>query len=338
MKGQCAYEDMHGLLEYHFAREDVALSIKASVVICTFNRVDHVQLAVESLTSQTVSTNDFEIIVVDNASSDKTPEVIKSLLPSIANLRYIREDQVGLSHARNRGTQESKGEIIVFLDDDAMAEPGFLAAHLLAFSQEPQPVATGGRIYLRWPLKRPDWVPQSQESFYSGLDLGDEPGLLTFPKYPYGANMAINRNLLIEIGGFSVELGRRGRSLISGEERDLFLRISQLNELVMYVPNAVVHHYVLEERTERKWLLRRSLAQGRSDIAMSAIATGKPAFPRLAARTALHWARSGKHLVKFLKAVIIRNDSDEIMRCACVMLHWVGAGYEGMRMLVRLKL
>lgn len=329
---------MHGLLEYHFAREDVALSIKASVVICTFNRVDHVQLAVESLTSQTISTNDFEIIVIDNASSDKTPEAIKSLLPSIPNLRYIREDKLGLSHARNRGTQESEGKIIIFLDDDAMAEPEFIEAHLHAFNQQSQPVATGGRIYLRWPTERPNWVHASQESFYSGLDLGDESKLLTFPKYPYGANMAIDRKTLIGVGGFSVELGRRGRSLISGEERDLFLRISELGGKVTYVPDAVVHHYVLEERTERKWLLKRSLAQGRSDIAMSAIAAGRPSTSRLVARTLLHWTRSGKHLINLLKAIILRHNSDEIMRCACVTLHWVGAGYEGTRMLVRLKL
>lgn len=311
------------------------MSIKLSAVICTFNRVDHVQLAIESLTSQTLPADDFEIIVVDNASSDATPDVIGQLLASIANLRYVREETMGLSHARNRGIAESRGEIIVFLDDDAVAEPDCLAAHLRAFAQQPAPVATAGRIYLRWPAERPSWVPVSQESYYSGLDLGDSYQLLTFPQYPYGANMAIDRQTLIDLGGFSVELGRIGTNLISGEEKDLFLRIHRLGRRVVYVPDAVVHHHVLEERTEKKWLLRRSLAQGRSDIVMDAIAKGPPPLARLTARTSLHWARSGRRLVALVGALVLRRDAAEIMTRAGLSLRWVGAAWEGTLMMVR---
>ncbi len=321
-------------LDYHSAREDHPLSVKASVVICTFNRVDYIRLAVESLTHQTIPTDQFEIIVVDNASTDATPEVIKELLPAISNLKYIYEDKQGLSHARNRGTKESEGEIVVFLDDDAIAEPEFLEAHLRSFTKDPSPIATGGRIYLRWPIERPRWVPVSQESFYSGLDLGDEPQLLEFPKYPYGANMAIDRKTLVDIGGFSIELGRSGNNLISGEERDLFLRVSQSGGLVVYVPDAIVHHCVLEERVQKKWLLRRSFAQGRSAVAMEVVAQGRPPLSRLMPRTLLHWARSANRFIGLSKAVLLRRGPAEVMDRAGNVLYWVGSAYEGTRMIM----
>lgn len=306
-------------------------------MICTFNRVDHLRLALESLRSQTLSRDEFEIIVVDNASTDATHETVNQLKGSITNLRYVHEESLGLSYARNRATMEARGEIVVFLDDDAVAEPACIQAHLQAFTQEPLTVATAGRIYLRWPGVRPAWVPSSQESYYSGLDLGDEPQVLNFPQYPYGANMAIAKSTLSDIGGFSVSLGRSGTNLISGEEKDLFLRISQLGGMVRYVPDAVVHHHVLIERTERKWLLRRSLAQGRSDIVMDAIARGRPSFGRLAARTMLHWVRSIRRLFAFGKALVLRRNEAELMACASVTLRWIGAAWEGTRMLARIR-
>lgn len=311
------------------------MSIKASVVICTYNRVDHLLLAIDSLTRQSMSSDDFEIIVVDNASSDSTPQAVEKLLFTVPNVRYVREEALGLSHARNRGIRESRGEVVVFLDDDAVAEPDCIAAHLRAFAREPSPVATAGRIHLAWPDERPSWVPVSQESSYSGLDLGDSPQVLTFPQYPYGANMAVNKKILSDLGGFSVKLGRSGTNLISGEEKDLFLRISRLGMRVVYVPDAVAHHHVLEERTERRWLLRRSLAQGRSDIVLDAITNGTPSLPRLTARTSLHWARAARRLVAPAGALVLRRGDAEIMAGACTSLRWIGAAWEGTLMIGR---
>ncbi len=311
------------------------MNIRASVVICTYNRVDYLLLAIDSLAKQSLSVDDFEIIVVDNASNDSTKESVGNLLPVIPHLRYVREDSVGLSHARNTGIQESRGEIVVFLDDDAVAEPDCIAAHLRAFAREPAPVATAGRIRLAWPDERPSWVPVSQESLYSGLDLGDTPQVLTFPDYPYGANMAIDRKTLNELGGFSVKLGRSGTNLLSGEEKDLFLRISRLGKPVVYVPDAVAHHHVLEERTEPRWLLRRSLAQGRSEIVLDAITHGPPSLPRLTARTTLHWARAARRLATPAGAAIRRRDGAEIMAGACTSLRWIGAAWEGTLMIGR---
>lgn len=304
-------------------------------MLCTFNRVQHLQLALESLKSQTLSSDDFEIIVVDNASTDSTSTLVSQLQESINNLRYVFEQRIGLSHARNRGTVESHGSIVVFVDDDAVAEPGCLRAHLDAFESDPSILASAGRIFLRWPNGRPKWVPSSQESYYSGLDLGETQHTMAFPSYPYGANMAIRRDVLIDIGGFSTELGRRGNNLISGEEKDLFLRISNLEGSVVYVPGAVVHHHVLEERSEPKWLLRRSLAQGRSQIVMDVITHGRQPVIRSFARTALHLARSFRIFIKLIGALLLRREASYLMEYASMMLRWLGAALEGMRLTIR---
>ena len=306
-----------------------SVSPAISVIICTLDRLDHVRMAVSSLEHQTIAQSEFEVIVVDNGTGS-VAEALAGVAATMSNLRVVHEPVMGLSHARNRGTREALADVLLFMDDDAVAEPGLLEAHLRQLASPPRPVATGGRIYLRWPEARPTWVPASLETYYSGLDLGDTARPLRFPEYPYGANMAIRRETLMQLGGFSVALGRRGRDLISGEEKDLFLRVSRCGGRVDYVPDAVVHHYVLPERTRRMWFLRRSWAQGRSDIAMGLIANGPMPTRRLLARAGLHAWRGAVNAVGMLvPALPSRRAPGRRMRRASQMLRWLGAAREG---------
>ena len=299
------------------------------MIICTLDRLDHVRMAVSSLEHQTITQSRFEIIVVDNGTGS-VAEALAGVAVNMPNLRVVHEPVMGLSHARNRGTREALAEVLLFMDDDAVADPGLLEAHLRQLASRPGPVATGGRIYLRWPKVRPSWVPSALESYFSGLDLGDAPRRLAFPQYPYGANMAIRRDALVELGGFSVALGRRGRNLISGEEKDLFLRVSKRGDRVDYVPDAVVHHYVLPERASRSWFLRRSWAQGRSDIAMGLIADGPMPTRRLLARACLHaWRGVVNAFAMLVPTAPSRRDTGWKMRRASMTLRWLGAAREG---------
>lgn len=300
-----------------------------SVVLCTVDRPEYLRLAVASLGNQTIPDTRFEVIVVDNGTGDTTRSTLGDAAMDMPNLRTVHEPVAGLSQARNRGTREAAGDIVLFMDDDAVAEPQLLEAHLRRLADPDGPVATGGRIYLRWPGPCPSWVPASQESYYSGLDLGDTTRAMPFPEYPYGANMAIRRDLLLELGGFSVELGRRGRNLISGEEKDLFLRVSKAGGRVAYVPDAIVHHHVLPERVSRRWLLRRSWAQGRSDITMSLVADGPMPARRLLARAGLHAWRAGTHAGALVGATAARREDSQRTRCASQSLRWLGAAYQG---------
>jgi GT2 family glycosyltransferase len=303
-----------------------------SVVICTFQRPDLVAAAVASLDHQTVERARFEVIVVDNSPSPTAAAALEESAATRENVQVVHEPVAGLSHARNRGTAEARGRVVLFMDDDALAEPQLLEAHLRAFEEGGLPAATGGRIHLRWPDARPAWVPPSQEAYYSGLDLGDEPQALVYPEYPYGANMAIRRQLLLELGGFATELGRRGRNLLSGEEKDLFLKVHSVGGAMRYVPDAEVHHCILPERESRRWLLRRAWAQGRSDIVMGLLASGRRSRATLAIRGVLHLARAIRFCFAGLVAVADRRERGGArrMEAAARATRWFGASWEGL--------
>src|SRR5215813_5826726 len=97
-----------------------------SVVICTYNRLDHLVNSVESALHQTIDAANYEVIVVDNCSTDGTAEAIQKLIGEHPNLRYLYETRLGLANARNSGWQAAQGTYVAFLDDDAKAENNWL--------------------------------------------------------------------------------------------------------------------------------------------------------------------------------------------------------------------
>jgi len=116
-----------------------------SVVICTRNRADLLAKAIASIIGQDFPRRDLEIIVVDNGSSDHTPEAVRSLQAAGA-IRYIREEQIGLCIARNRGWRAAHGRYIAFFDDDAIAQPGWLKTVRQAFESAPGAGVIGGPV------------------------------------------------------------------------------------------------------------------------------------------------------------------------------------------------
>src|SRR5690349_1483083 len=116
-----------------------------TVAICTYNRARYLPHAIESLVGQSLAASQFEILIVDNASTDPTHEVVKRYLPKLSNLRYLYEPRQGLSHARNTAWQSAEGKYVAYLDDDAQANPHWLIGILRHFEQStPTPWSVGG--------------------------------------------------------------------------------------------------------------------------------------------------------------------------------------------------
>jgi glycosyltransferase involved in cell wall biosynthesis len=292
-----------------------------TVVVCTRNRAPYVGDAIASLRNQTAPPESFEILVVDNGSTDSTPVLLAELTTTTPNLRWVSEPERGLSPARNRGVAEAAGELVLFLDDDAIADPTWVA-ELSGALGTPGVVAAGGRIRLRWPAHRPPWLPAAGDSLYSGFDVGEAPVVLTYPATPFGANMGFRRSAFADIGGFSTALGRRASSLLSGEEKELFFRLAQRGDVVVYVPDAQVDHRVLDGRASRRWILRRSFDQGRSEIVVEALTVGVGGAPRRAARAALHTARS--------LGALARLRPSGVMASAIPAAHWLGSAVQNL--------
>lgn len=233
-----------------------------SVIICTHNRDNYLGAAIDSSIGQDFG--DFEIVVVDNASSDRTREVVESR----PGVKYVYEPVTGLSVARNTGAKAASGEILAYLDDDAVATPQWLSILHAAYQNNPKLAIAGGKVTLLWPEGSlpPPWLSDGLAGNLGAYDLGENiiyiqnPGLT-----PRGLNYSIRRTFLEQIGGFDVNLGRVGKKLLSNEELLMTERALQLGWQVAYLPEALVAHNVSPERINQSWFLKRGWWQGISE-------------------------------------------------------------------------
>jgi glycosyltransferase involved in cell wall biosynthesis len=265
--------------------------IDVTVVVCTRNRsaiVDRCLASIESVEGIDSSGGPVEVLVVDNGSSDATPDVIGRWRTRLPVLRSVDAPVAGLSRARNVALREARGHVVAFLDDDVLVDRGWLVALRSAYAVDPPVVGTAGRIELAWPGGRPRWLPESREVWFAALDLGESPRLLRDRERPVGANMSVVREVALDVGGFDPTLGYSGRGLLGNEELDFFDRIRAWGGVLAYAPGASVMHVVEGDRVSRRYLVRRVYSQGRSDVRllMTAGATGRRALLGLARRSA----------------------------------------------------
>jgi glycosyltransferase involved in cell wall biosynthesis len=243
---------------------------KISAIICTHNRSQYLGAAIDSLLVQDFETQDpnsFEIVVVDNGSSDRTRAVVEERLPH-PRLRYIWEPTLGLSVARNTGARETRSPILAYLDDDAVASPHWLQTLYQTYQNHDRLAVAGGKVILLWPtgVKPPSWLSPGLAGNLGAYDLGetlidiDHPGLT-----PRGLNYSIRRTFLESVGGFDPNLGRVGKKLLSNEELMMTEMALHQGWQVVYVPEALVAHNVAIDRLHRSWFLQRGWWQGVSE-------------------------------------------------------------------------
>ena len=216
--------------------------------------------------AQTLAAERFEILLIDNNSPGNTKELFaqfSAAQPSFS-CHYFLETNQGLSHARNRSIQEAQAPLITFLDDDAFIAPNYLETLVEAFTQYPDCGAVGGPIHLHYEEIKPNWENKYLNSLLGYFDKGLEP--FVFEKdYPRGSNMAFRTQIFQQIGMFNVELGRIGKRMYGGEEKDLFNRIFGAKIPVRYVPEAMVYHCVPLERTTFEFIKKQALGTGISE-------------------------------------------------------------------------
>ncbi|NET35700.1 MAG: glycosyltransferase family 2 protein [Cyanothece sp. SIO1E1] len=237
-----------------------------SAIICTHNRDSYLGAAIDSLLAQHFP--EFEVLVVDNASTDSTRQVVEARL-SHTRLKYIYEPALGLSVARNTGANQARGGILAYLDDDAVASSGWLQALYQAYQANDKLAIAGGKITLIWPpnvSQPPYWLSSELSGNLGAYDLGDSMVYINSPNLtPRGLNYSIRRTFLTEIGGFDVNLGRVGKSLLSNEELHMTQLALKSGWQVAYLPDALVAHNVAPERLQPSWFLSRGWWQGISE-------------------------------------------------------------------------
>lgn len=259
-----------------------------TVAVCTYGEAPHLAEALASVAAQEPPAGlRVEILCVDN---NPAPRV--TLLGDLAGRVYIvREPTPGLSRARNAAIAHATGDSIAFLDDDAVAAPGWTAA-MVRDLERTGAWCLGGRVFPRWPDTPPAWLLPQLRYLLSLVDLGDDIRELRGPIFPCGANFAIRRFALDRVGLFRPELGRRPGSLLSGEEIDLFRRVLRAGGTVAYTPHAVVHHIIPASRLTPEFLRRRAWWEGKTLVLLDRIHRGWAyALAMAVARTGLATVR-----------------------------------------------
>jgi glucosyl-dolichyl phosphate glucuronosyltransferase len=247
----------------------LSTQVDISVVVCTYNRVEALmQRALASLLAQIIlSEYRIEILVVDNASTDKTRQRVMNLMQMNTqySIRYIFEEKQGLSYARNRGVAAARGDIIAFLDDDAEATSGWLQAIVEAYHRHPDAWAVGGRTLPVCEGAKPRWFRGHMLGYVGGHDYGPIEFLLSHKHGLQGANMSFRRKAFKEFGDFRTELGRAGQKKLSHEEGEFFRRMHNANKPIYYVPDALVYHYQAYSRFSFWSLVQVSYLNGVSE-------------------------------------------------------------------------
>ncbi|MGV7235705.1 MAG: glycosyltransferase family 2 protein [Nitrosomonadaceae bacterium] len=242
---------------------------KLSLLICTYNRAEFLRDTLKSILASQFSSWEFvEIVVVNNNSTDDTQSVTESYFDNeLCAVKYVFEPVQGLSRARNTAIESSSGEYVAYLDDDIYMDNKWLSAVFDVIDKYPSAAAFGGKSVPIFEEAEPDWKCDEAFSVYGTTNSGDSIKRMIYPEHPFGLNMIFKRSVFDEIGLFSTRLGRKKNNLLSGEESDMFYRMSLKGLEVVYTPHALVRHRIPRIRTTRQWVMNRYFWQGISKIA-----------------------------------------------------------------------
>jgi GT2 family glycosyltransferase len=230
-----------------------------SIIIATYTRAPLLDECLQHLSRQQFEVGD-EVIVVDNGSTDHTPAVVKRHQARfVIPLRLLHERTPGKSHALAQALAVATGEVLAFLDDDVNVNPDWLATIRDTMS-DPQTALMGGRVVPRWDAGVPAWMRVAPSHH---ARLGAPLGLLEYPedvvqlgpRTVLGANMAVRREVFQVVGGFAPHLGKLRGTLLSGEDHELCVRVQRAGFRAVYVPKAVVHHWVPAERARVRYFV-----------------------------------------------------------------------------------
>jgi glycosyltransferase involved in cell wall biosynthesis len=274
-----------------------------SVVVCTYNRAHLLADALDALIAQADPTPPFEVIVIDNNSTDRTREIVEQHIAG-GFVRYAFEPKQGLSIARNYGVSLARADLIAFTDDDVRASRTWVRSIVTAFHENPDVAMVGGKVEPVWDEPPPVWLSDAGSAPLPVVTYGEHPFRID-PERPVcliGANVAVRRRIFDRVGGFSTALQRVRDGVGSTEDNDFQIRALAAGATALYDPRIVVRAPVPRERLMKRYHRAWHSSHGRFYAMMrnplferSRLGTflGVPGHVyRSALREAAAWARS----------------------------------------------
>lgn len=255
-----------------------------SVIISTYNRAHLLPVALKSLLAQNAKDARYEIIAVDNNSTDDTRRVVESFIKEAegGNLRYVFEGKQGLSHGRNAGIETARAPLVAFTDDDVCPRADWVARIVKAFDKYTEAQFVGGKVLPCWEREPPAWLTRAHWSPLALVDYGDAPRRINAenPLAVIGANFAFRRQAFVKVGMFAPDLQRVGDGIGSMEDHEMLARLWRAGEHGMYVPDLVISTDVQAERMTKDYHRRWHTGHGHfyammRDAAFETSAAGK---------------------------------------------------------------
>lgn len=244
-------------------------NIKITAIICTYNRAGLVRECLQSLLDQTAGAGQYEILLVDNNSTDFTKIVAEEMKGRFDHFRYIFEPVQGLSQARNTGWKNASADWVIYVDDDAKAAPNFIERAIWLIEEHGFEVFGG--VYLPWyKYGRPRWFRDeygSNKKKYTTLTplKGDQTLA--------GGVMAVKKSVLEKYGGYSTQLGMKGEKVAYGEEVELQFRMRRDGLDTIYDPDLIIYHLVAKYKMDVGWFFKSAFAGGRDRVIAKKVKT-----------------------------------------------------------------
>jgi glycosyltransferase involved in cell wall biosynthesis len=212
--------------------------MQISIIIPTYNRADVIIHSLATWAKQNIPFDKFEVIVVDNNSTDDSPELIRNFIQDKPNFIYYQETKAGSTNARHAGVKLAKGELLIFCDDDGLFNEGCVQAVLDVYTLNPEVAAVAGKIEIQWDIEAPNWI-EPYEFMLGKLDYGTE---IKYARdlYLNGGIFSIRKKVFEQLGGFNPDL--IGHYLVGDGDTGLVIKLHQARLLIGWTPYAVMKH------------------------------------------------------------------------------------------------
>lgn len=289
---------------------------KISVVICTYNRIDLLIRTLNALSIQTISP--FEIIVVDNNSSDKTKDIVQQFIKTTnQRLIYLFEPKQGATIARNAGGFLAKGNVIAFLDDDVIPKEDYIENLIKAFSEKELDYIGGG-IELEYLVPKPDWLDDRLAGILAYCDYGNN--IIEFPcqgkKYPISANIAIKKEIFEAVNGFLQNELNYKWSKPCNDDILFGTKVHKAGYKLTYLPNITVKHLIPKERLTVDYFKACFYFYGVADIIHQIIPNNLKSYIYIIPRSLFRLT------IGFIKLLIISETKEKHWQLFRIYYNW----------------
>ncbi len=271
-----------------------------SVILATRDRAELLEETLRHFAAQQLGGLSWQVIVADNGSSDRTPDVLRAAAATLP-LEWVTERAPGKNPALNRALPLARGRLLVFTDDDVVPEPRWIAELVAAAARWPDHAIFGGRILPIFPPETPDWLQRHWfvGAAYAKYELPQDEG--PTKRLPFGPNFMVRAAAMAGVR-YHDEIGPSGEDYVSGSETELLLRLTRRGERIVYVPAATVGHVVRASQLGIEWLFGRSYRLGRCLVELGMVQQ-EPAA-RVAGAPLPVWGRLGKEWVYSLLGLV----------------------------------